>query len=83
MSAPESSPQEIAIRGSSIELAQLLKFAALVETGGAAKQVIGAGQVSVNGAVELRRSRQLGAGDRVAYAGRVVLVRATPHSAGR
>lgn len=71
----DSTVQEIAIRGESIELAQLLKFAGLVDTGGAAKQVIGAGEVTVNGATETQRGKKIVPGDRVSYNGQTLLVR--------
>lgn len=67
--------QEVSIRGAQIELAQLLKFAGLVETGGEAKQVIGAGQVEVNGAVESQRGKKIAPGDRVTYNGQTLVVR--------
>lgn len=67
-------PETVAIRGAHIELAQLLKFAGLVGTGGEAKQVITAGQVTLNGEVETQRGRKVVAGDRVAYEGRTLLV---------
>ncbi len=68
-------PTEITIRGASIELAQLIKFAGLADTGGAAKQLVTAGQVTVNGAVETQRGRKIVAGDRVACEGRTLIVR--------
>ncbi len=71
--APNS--QEIAIRGDHIELAQLLKFSGLAETGGEAKQVIGAGQVELNGVVETQRGKKVVPGDRVSYNGQTLLVR--------
>ncbi len=71
-----ATPKEIPIRGESIELAQLLKFAGVVDTGGAAKQVIAAGQVKLNGVVETRRGRSVVPGDEVAYAGATLVVRA-------
>jgi len=70
-----SDSQEIAIRGDHIELAQLLKFGGLVGTGGEAKQVIGAGQVEVNGVVESQRGKKIVPGDRVSYNGQTLLVR--------
>ncbi|HLP24717.1 MAG TPA: RNA-binding S4 domain-containing protein [Acidobacteriota bacterium] len=73
--AADSKPQEVAIRGDYIELAQLLKFSGLVETGGEAKQVIGAGQVELNGAVETQRGKKVVPGDRVRYDGQTLLVR--------
>lgn len=71
----ESSAQEIAIRGEFIELAQLLKFGGLAETGGEAKQLIGAGQVTLNGVVETQRGKKIVPGDRVSYDGRTLVVR--------
>ncbi len=71
----ESSLQEISIRGDFIELAQLLKFGGLAETGGEAKQLIGAGQVTLNGVVETQRGKKVVPGDRVSYEDRTLLVR--------
>ena len=44
-------------------LGQALKVASLVGSGGEAKVLIQAGEVLVNGEVETRRGRKLGAGD--------------------
>ena len=52
-----------------IRLDQFLKLQGLVETGGHAKVVIQAGEVRVNGQIEIRRRRQLQIGDVVEYAG--------------
>lgn len=52
-----------------IHLDQFLKLTGLVGTGGQAKVVIQAGEVTVNGEVETRRRKQLRAGDVVVYAG--------------
>lgn len=60
--------QTIEIRGEMIRLGQLLKLAGAVADGAAAKEVIAAGAVSVNGAIETRRGRQLHDGDLVALA---------------
>ena len=48
-----------------MRLDQFLKWQGWVATGGEAKLRIQAGDVSVNGAVEQRRGRQLQSGDRV------------------
>lgn len=72
-SAP-SAAQPVEVHAVPIRLGQFLKFSGLVETGGAAKELIAAGHVSVNDAVETRRGRQLAAGDRVRYDGRTVTV---------
>lgn len=57
--------EKIGIRDGSIRLGQFLKLANVVSTGGEAKARIQAGEVKVNGAVELRRGAQLRAGDLV------------------
>ena len=49
-----------------IGLGQFLKLSGLAETGGQAKELIAAGEVTVNGEVAYARSRQLHCGDRVA-----------------
>lgn len=71
----DSTTTEIAIRGDHIELAQLLKFGGLVDTGGEAKQVISAGQVLVNDSTETQRGKKIVPGDRVSYDGKTLVVR--------
>ncbi|HIK53580.1 MAG TPA: RNA-binding S4 domain-containing protein [Synechococcales cyanobacterium M55_K2018_004] len=61
-----------------IKLDQFLKWVGLVQTGGEAKLLIQSGEVKVNGAVELRRGRQLVTGDRVSAMGETLTVRLTP-----
>ncbi len=56
---------EIPIRTEVIRLGQLLKLAAVVESGSEAKARIQAGEVLVNGEVETRRGRQLRPGDQI------------------
>jgi ribosome-associated protein len=58
-----------------VELFKILKFEGLVASGGEAKQVIDAGEVQVNGAVETRRRRQIRGGDTVEFAGEKLLIR--------
>lgn len=55
-----------------IRLGQLLKLAGMVDTGGAAKAVLEAGEVTVNGRPETRRGAQLKPGDVVAVHGQRV-----------
>lgn len=55
--------QDVPVRGEDIRLGQFIKLANLVETGGTAKEVIAAGQVTVNGEVDTRRGRHLHVGD--------------------
>ena len=66
--------REVAIRGDTIRLGQLLKLAGLVDAGGEAKELLAAGAVRVNGEVETRRGRQLHPGDEVAAAGETVRI---------
>jgi ribosome-associated protein len=54
-----------------LRLDQFLKHEGLVPTGGQAKLCIQAGEVRVNGEVELRRGRGLRPGDRIEFRGRV------------
>ena len=63
---------EVLVGEDGIRLGQLLKLVDVVETGGAARGLLAAGEVQVNGAVETRRGRQLAAGDVVAVGGRQV-----------
>lgn len=62
-------PFDVAIRDDSIRLGQFLKLANLVDTGGVSKELIAAGEVTVNGEVDTRRGRQLKVGDVVGVAG--------------
>lgn len=57
-----------------IKLDALLKFAALVGTGGEAKYVIAEGLVEVNGEVCTMRGKKLHAGDTVTFAGETVKI---------
>ncbi|MBU6229702.1 MAG: RNA-binding S4 domain-containing protein [Cyanobacteria bacterium REEB459] len=57
-----------------IKLDQFLKQQGIVATGGQAKQIIQAGEVRVNGAVETRRGRKLIKGDRVEIEGHDLVV---------
>jgi ribosome-associated protein len=58
--------QEISIRGDMIRLGQLLKLSDLAESGADARDLLLEGGVTVNGAPETRRGRQLHRGDVVA-----------------
>lgn len=69
--------REIAIRGEMIRLGQLLKLAGLASGGGDVKALLADG-VTVNGAPEDRRGRQLGPGDVVEAAGEELRVTAQP-----
>jgi ribosome-associated protein len=53
----------VTIRGDSITLAALLKWAGVAATGGGAKRLVLEGRVRVNGEVEQRRGRTIRPGD--------------------
>ena len=57
--------RDIAIRGDSIRLGQLLKLAGVSASGGHVKALLAEGVVAVNGEPESRRGRQLSIGDEV------------------
>lgn len=59
--------EKITINTEFIKLDSLLKFAALVGTGGEAKFVIGEGMVKVNGEVCTMRGKKIYPGDRVDF----------------
>jgi ribosome-associated protein len=67
--------REVAIRGEVIRLGQLLKLAGIADSGTDAKELLADGAVSVNGEPEMRRGRQLHAGDVVHAAGEELVVR--------
>ena len=58
-----------------VELNQLLKLVGLVDSGGAGKALVSSGAVRVDGAVELRRTCKIHAGQVVELGGaRIVVV---------
>ena len=61
----------IPIQTETIRLSQVLKLANVVQDGAEAKFRIAKKEVKVNGAVEMRRGRKLGNGDRVEFAGEI------------
>jgi len=69
-------PIPFALRGDHITLDALLKATGLAPSGGAAKVLIGAGAVEVNGEPERRRGRKLRAGDVVGLGARRVRLQA-------
>ncbi len=66
--------QEIEISTDTIRLGQFLKLSNLVDSGSDAKFLLAEGEVMVNDEVEIRRGRQLRAGDIVEYDGIAVRV---------
>lgn len=76
MSDTSDDAQDLVLRGDYITLDALLKATGLVGSGGHAKQLIGAGEVQVDGQVETRRGCKLRAGQVVRALG--VTVRVLP-----
>ncbi|MEN9543454.1 MAG: hypothetical protein RLZZ598_287 [Pseudomonadota bacterium] len=62
-------PIDFALRGEFITLDALLKAVGIAESGGAAKAMVAAGKVQVDGQLELRKTAKLRAGQVVALAG--------------
>lgn len=69
-----SSPTDVTIRDESIRLGQLMKLAGLVDDGSMARAVIENGEVTVDGAVILRRGTQVRPGQVITYAGESIRV---------
>jgi ribosome-associated protein len=67
---------DIAIRGDTIRLGQLLKLAGVIDSGAEVKGLLATDAVLVNGQREDRRGRQLHAGDVVTVGGRELRVAA-------
>ena len=66
--------EKISIETDYIKLDSLLKFAALVGTGGEAKYVIGENMVKLNGEVCNIRGKKVYPGDKVEFAGNELIV---------
>lgn len=65
---------ELELRGDYIELDKLLKATGLCDSGGQARGLIAAGEVRVDGQVELRKTAKIRAGQQVEFAGQKVRV---------
>ncbi len=64
--------EKISIETEFIKLDALLKYAALVSSGGEAKAAVQEGLVSVNGQACTQRGKKLRPGDRVSFGGKTV-----------
>ena len=60
-----------------VELYKILKFEALVASGGEAKMVIAEGLVLVNGEVETRKRKKIVSGDIIEFGQEKILIRLT------
>ena len=58
-----------------VELYKILKFEGMVASGGEAKGVIAAGQVTVNGEVETRKRKKIVNGDTIVFGSQTLQVR--------
>jgi ribosome-associated protein len=65
---------ELQLRGDYIELDKLLKATGLVESGGRARLAVAAGEVKVDGQVELRKTAKIRAGQVVGFDGQQIKV---------
>jgi len=70
----ERSPRTIALDDREINLTQVLKLGGCAHSGGEAKMLIAEGRVRVNGEVELRKRRQMKAGDTIVIEGGLTIV---------
>ena len=68
-------PEPVEVGDDGIRLGQLLKLVGVVDTGGAARELLESGDVRVNGEAEPRRGRQLRPGDVVAVGARELRLR--------
>lgn len=59
-----------------IELNQLLKLTGLCDSGGAGKQIVASGSVTVDGSVELRKTAKIRAGQTVELGDNKIVLRA-------
>lgn len=57
-----------------VELNQLLKLTGLCDSGGAGKALVASGSVSVDGELELRKTRKVRAGERVTLGDTEIIV---------
>ncbi len=71
---PVEAPMDVAIRGDTIRLGQLLKLAGVAASGAEARELLAQQPALVNGEPDARRGRQLHPGDVVVAAGAVLRV---------
>lgn len=62
------------LQGEYVELCNLLKLVGVAGSGGQGKHMVGAGEVTVDGQVELRKTAKIRAGQTVSCLGTVIQV---------
>ncbi len=67
--------KEIILSKQPVELFKILKFEGMASSGGEAKMLIADGQVEVNGAIELRKRKQIVSDDVIEFDGEKFVVR--------
>jgi ribosome-associated protein len=67
-------PIEFELEADYIELNQLLKLTGLCDSGGAGKQLVASGAVSVDGITELRKTRKIRANTHILVNGQAIQV---------
>jgi len=70
--------KEIILSKQPVELFKILKFEGMASSGGEAKMLIADGQVEVNGAIELRKRKQIVSDDVIEFGGEKFVVRLQP-----
>lgn len=66
---------EFQLRGENVRLCDLLKLAGIAESGGQGKQMVAAGEVTVDGQPESRKAARIRAGQVVECRGAKILVK--------
>lgn len=74
--AAPAEPLTVQLRGEFITLDALLKVAGVADSGGAAKAMVAAGQVCVDGVQESRKTAKIRAGQRIEVGGITIVARA-------
>ena len=64
------------LTGEHIALCDLLKATGIASSGGAGKQMVAAGEIRVNGQIELRKTCKIRAGQKITGAGFSIVVKA-------
>jgi len=72
--------REVEISREPIELYKILKFEGMVGSGGEAKAVIAAGQVLLNGKVEIQKRKKIMAGDTIEFAEEKIRIQLSTNS---